>query len=1016
MSFDWLESAQAAGHDYTPTATADWRRAVSVLPPHLHADGRLEALEQVLDAWGERRALVRLDATLGHDERVRRLEQVDEEARVRVEAFVDLLRESPLLLQLAYVVVKQTQEEARLSFLPRAMVDFGRVWARASAEDRPALERELRSTAGDLIERYAGLELAIGDFVHEGVEHWQREGARRSLPRAVLDELTALGRERGLLGVRHVDRARVERFDTEVARRLRRPPFTTVAERDAGREAFEIGVESGLEAALDADLRTTEVVDGLTRRVDLGRLDRIERGLEDVDDDVRRLVLDAAATALGAAAEADERGRRAVLQEALERVLPRPGPRRRLVECLLDGDSDGALAARLLLELKGLPFDRARKLEALYRSCNAEEIAAVEARFEDEHAGEVLDARWLGVVKAGARLFARTAGRRELAARLAPVRSPLPLEELLDRKLRPVDRAAIESFRRGHPRAAELRLLNRALDQRSAVDVADLLEGLPFEERLELARRFEQRRSRPLGAVLEEVLPHGCSLDRARAALTGNDRLARAARLRGAFLGLAGHGLYEALDGLDPGGREQLIDDYEHAYSGASEGPGARRLRGLFQVDLKRMVGGESFALMEQVLRRGGLPPEDLCRYYMIGIGTNEAGLLETLRRLTFEEVRDVERRYDRKYRIHGAKQLAAELPARRAVPAIRREHERFGWRARAVDLPLFGRLLRRTALINGLVGDIRTEVSGDAWFDLEDALRGSPDPERPEDTRARLLERRRHELSGRLVRRWKIFRRMQTRLDADLTLALDHYDRELAGAIEAGAELPPEAKRRFHHLAALVLQDFDQFRGLKNRTGAVLGDRLAGVGATVGGLAAVAAERALHQQASLGVLVVGGTVGAFLCKFVPKKLIAGDSLGTEEIGIDLAHAVVEGAGRMFNRLRRLGAFAVDGIQRGLGRTAFKVGAKRTLDQVTRGLGGRLRARRDRLPELGISTFRPREVELGADRRRSRASVVGRRLEHPDDEGLERVFDGLVRTWMWAGLTDEASERSVRDE
>ncbi|MEO0649344.1 MAG: hypothetical protein AAFZ65_01540, partial [Planctomycetota bacterium] len=717
---------------------------------------------------------------------------------------------------------------------------------------------------------------------------------------------------------------------------------------------------------------------------------------------VRELVLSSVATALGAQAEADPDAGRGLVQEALERVLPKPGPRRRMAECLIDGDRAGAEAARLLLELKGLPFDRAAQLERLYREANAAQIAAFEERFEVEHAHEVRDARWLGVFKGLASPLARLVGARGLAVRLVPIHGPLPFEALLDRKLRPVDRAAIESFRSGDAIGAELRLATRAVSRRNAKALAALLGPCAFSTRQELARRYERAQGRRLATAIEDDLPPSATRDLALALLAGADRRTRVAILRAAFAEVPGYSLHDALDGLDPDGRERLIQDYDTHYAGACEGREGRRLRGMFERDLRRLVRGESLPLLEQVLRQGGLPAEDLCRYYMIGLGTNEAGLLEVLRRLTRAEVEDVQRRYDRKYRIHGERTLVRDLPPGRAARRWRVERERFGWRARAVDRPLLGWLLRKTLLINGLEGDIRGEVSGDTWFDLRDALRGVPDPSRPADTRARLIERRGHELSGGLVRRWKIFRRMQARLDADLELALAYFDEHLAPALEAGGSPSPQAARRFHHLAALVLQDFDQFRAIKNRTGSAVGERLAGIGGTLGGLGFVAIERSIHGDSSIATLMLGGTVGAFLAKFVPKKLIAGDALGTEEIGIDLAHAVVEGAGRLFNRLRRLGAFAIGGLQRGVGRTAFKVGAKKTLNSVTRSVGSRFRSRRERLPELSVATLRPRQETLADDRRSSRAAVLGRELEHPEDQGLEQVFDGLLREWLHA--------------
>ncbi|MEO0651587.1 MAG: hypothetical protein AAFZ65_13005, partial [Planctomycetota bacterium] len=291
MSFDWLDAAEAAGHDYTPTASADWQRAVAGLPADLVVGGRIETLHVEIDRWGERRAALRSDPFLSARERTRRLEAVDREAAERLREHVDLLREVPLLLQLAYVLAKQTQEEARLSFLPLRAVEFGRRLAELEGDERARRGAALVETYGDLIERYEGLELQIGDLVHEGVEQRELERAAASLDRAALREVEELGVERGLAEGRRMDAERARAVERRLERRLGEAPFTDRRRRRAGRRTFERGIERGLEDALDADRRASAVLEALTRRVDLKRLERLEEGLSGARPEVRELVL-----------------------------------------------------------------------------------------------------------------------------------------------------------------------------------------------------------------------------------------------------------------------------------------------------------------------------------------------------------------------------------------------------------------------------------------------------------------------------------------------------------------------------------------------------------------------------------------------------------------------------------------------------------------------------------------------------------------------------------------------------
>ncbi|QDU67131.1 hypothetical protein [Engelhardtia mirabilis] len=1002
MTFDWLDVAAAGGTDFTPTATADWRRAVECLPVPLCGDPRLDELHAVVDRWGERRGALRCDPLLEDAARARMLRSVDAEAAREVEPFLPLLRESPILLQHVYVLAKQTQEEARLHFLPRALVRFGERLADVpmGSDAELSLRRALRATLDDLLARYEGLALVAGELIHEGVQTRRGERARAGLEDCEYAALVELGRQRGLCDLDPEGEDRGHRLDAQLDSQLRRHPINTPALRAVARRAFEEGRNDGHELALDAYGRSLELLEALSRRVDLRRMARLREGLEGTDERLRQLTLAELARHL----HTDHRGQATpeqLARQALAAVLPKRGPRRRFAECLLDGDRDGARATLLLLELKGLPFDRGRKVEALYREAGCEGIARLEQRFAAEYADTARDATWLRLVKGASRWMALALGDAGRAERLRPVGPGLPLATLLDLKLRPADRAAVERLRRGDRAGAELGLLERAVEQRSAEGVVACLEGVDPEDLEEVCARFLSDSGRPLDRVLHEVLAPTPLRDLALHTVRGEARLARAARLRAALAEIGGVTLEDAFAGLSSDERHLLVGDYDLVYAGAAQGTHRTRLRGIFEQDLRRLVGRDVAELVSVLVRHGGLPPEDLARYYMLGLGTNVAGLVDLLRRFDREGIADLERRYDRKYRLYGARALARRETGSRLARAIAAERARFGPAARLVDVPLVGSLLRRVSLIDGLVGDLRGELSGDGWFDVRDALRGKPEVDRPGELASRLEERRAHEFSGRLMRSARFFKQLRRAVDTSLASARSVFP---VGVVDGEPIVAQLGQRlRYHLYARRVLLAFDRFRAAKNRAGAALGDRLGGVGATLGALLGAFVERSLSGQVSLLTLALAGTVGAFIGKTLPKKLIAGDALGTEEIGLDLVHALIEGAGRMFSRLRRFGRFAVDGIQRGLGRTVFKVGAKRTIDQVTRGLASRLGARQDRLPQLRVTSFRLRDdlspITSGAARARS--NVIGAALDHEHDAGLERVFDGLVGQCLW---------------
>jgi hypothetical protein len=844
---------------------------------------------------------------------------------------------------------------------------------------------------GDLLERHPGLSLWVGEWIHLGLEARRAELARDRLAPDLLQRLADWGHQRGLAEGRRFDAERAASAERQLESALRGLPSTPAELRRAARETFEQGVEAGLEARLAAAREALVLADALTRRLHLSRVRTVRQVCADLSSPRRALLLECTAEILepqgGEGEPAD------ALLRALDRVQARPGPRREFLRALLSGDEVGAAAARLLLELKGLPFDRSRKLAELYGALDPEQVHAVEERFAAAHSASLRDPRWLVPLKALASALVRLVGARPLARRLAPIRGPQPLDRVLEHKLRPGERAALERWRRGDRRGARLEALDLALARGDGATLAERLGDLPEPALRELEESFHARHGRALAAAAAERLPSGCARDRVLALLRRDPRLARAALLRGALAQVRGCALAAAFAGLDDRGRQRLVEDYELHYASATD-EGAL-LRGDFAADLRRFVGGAAYPLVEHLVRHGGLGPEDLVRYYLLGLGTNVPGLLALLRPMSRAQLEECERRYDRKYRIHGARRLRRELPPRRAAARVRAERARFGWRARWVDLPLFGALYRHLALTGGLRADLRSEVSGDAWFDVRDALRGAAERDRPEEVRARLLDRRGHELSGGLVQRWRPFRELQQLLDADLERCLAYFDRDLSPLLAQGLAPAPASLRRFHHLARLATVEFDHFRTVKRRTGALLGERLGGLGATVGAFGATAIERAVQGQGTWLVLLLGGTVGAFLGKYLPKKWIGGDALGTEELGVDLVHALVDGVGRLFSRLRRLSSFALGGLQPLLGRTAFTFGARRTLDQLTRGLGSRWRARRDRLPELSTTLYRPRPGTAGPDRSRGSRAVVGVRFEHPEDRGLERVLEGL---------------------
>jgi len=75
------------------------------------------------------------------------------------------------------------------------------------------------------------------------------------------------------------------------------------------------------------------------------------------------------------------------------------------------------------------------------------------------------------------------------------------------------------------------------------------------------------------------------------------------------------------------------------------------------------------------------------------------------------------------------------------------------------------------------------------------------------------------------------------------------------------------------------------------------------------------------------------------------------------------------------------------------------VGATRIIDHLTRGQASRLGARHDGLPELSVTDFLVHD-ELTSSARSNqvaRSNVIGKALDHPDDAGLEAVFDDLIR-------------------
>lgn len=231
----------------------------------------------------------------------------------------------------------------------------------------------------------------------------------------------------------------------------------------------------------------------------------------------------------------------------------------------------------------------------------------------------------------------------------------------------------------------------------------------------------------------------------------------------------------------------------------------------------------------------------------VVGIGTDEQGLLDLLEDMPSSELANAREDFNRLWR------------------------ERAPWYERPFP-HLLGNLERR----------IWIETGGDSFFDLQEYLNVTP--ERDEDLHGRLERLYRHERSGVLLKKLDLISREGQLMDRSVQLVRDFRTRFDTSSVPGFA-----AEARLNSLIRYAEQDCAIFRELKH----TIGNTVTGLVATTSA-ACAAFALSINRFEVEHIMIIVGTI-SITTRVILKNLLKGRGYHSSELGADLFFGVLDG-------------------------------------------------------------------------------------------------------------------------
>lgn len=531
------------------------------------------------------------------------------------------------------------------------------------------------------------------------------------------------------------------------------------------------------------------------------------------------------------------------------------GEKLEAIKSLLAGDEAAAAAARLSIALHALPFKRVQAVTDVLDSIGQASLPEVRLHFEKLYAAR------LGVRSASEALDKRIKkGNAEILK--AELEGNMPLARALE-----VER----ELSGGTKRAL---VLYRTLEKMEPPQVADLQAAY--------ARRFGCN----LRDYLARTLPEGAQRDRTLSLLDGDQVRAYASRLRCRLMGHKGEWIGGPFQTGQATERIAVIDAYNEMYQRD------------FWKDLKKGLRKRDYDLMVPLIKDGEVSAAVLLYHCMLGIGTDEQGIMKILANASKTEIEEIKRSYS--------------------------EHYRY-----------------RDGTGRNLLHDLRMELSGDARFDVMELMQGSPTSSR--EIFERMMVRYHHERSGSLIRRFDLFTKEGKVMDRDVQAAAEYYQSHIKDGFPGRRE-----DLRFQALAALAGQDFDSFRNIK----VWVANNAANMAA--GSVAGAVTFLTVTMGAPIYVVVATAGAASMAARALMKLNIKGGAYGREELIRDTLLAAIDGGtlfmGRMLSNAlaqKTLKMAASMGLKQAVGLTQY-INRVRTAEHL---IATRLDAEKEQAPQ-----------------------------------------------------------------
>lgn len=367
-----------------------------------------------------------------------------------------------------------------------------------------------------------------------------------------------------------------------------------------------------------------------------------------------------------------------------------------------------------------------------------------------------------------------------------------------------------------------------------------------------------------------------------------------------------------------------------------------------------------TFPFIHSIIESGDLTEAETIRYFMEGIGSDREGIRLVLKDRTREEIADIESDYEQKY--------ASDRQYRhlRRIPFIK--------------YFFYDGELRK---------DLKSELSGDDYFDVMQSLEGRP--ETPSERYQHLKERLKHEEGGVLLKKLPLGilagdRAVQERMEKDARAALKFYEKNL----ENNSAPTREQLLRFEVLARYADISFSAYRSTKMAVGEFVSNSFAFIGASAGTIPFFLAH------APYSALVFGAATGSLVLRWLIRTQITGAAYGRDEKIWDVMRAIVDGASLWTLRLGAitLGHFLSQSMSKSIVKSGFKSSLNQTITQVKDRVLRQKKAHH--LMNLETASMPSAPVEPIKQLRDASCELPQFLENHEMNAGLERAFQNLT--------------------